>query len=446
MILARRRGLPIFWQTMILLISSLVVVQLISIALFLSLPPPRPDFNRLSDIADTLAGRAREHDRRERALAVEFRAKPPVPADGMASDPSFTAQLADRLDIDPARVRLFFEPEQRRYLLLDWGGRRDRVPIRRGEPLFFNTVIAAYDTGAGWRVVETPPRRTIARWQQRMLLVLGVGGLVLVPFAWFFARRITRPIRRFADAADRLGTDPLAPPVPEEGPAELRVAAHALNGMQQRLAAYLSERTAMIGAIAHDLRTPLARIAFRMEAAPDEVREKVQSDVDQMRAMIAATIGFVRGTAKAGERRPIELKPLLARIVAEEQEMGRRIALENGADAVVSGDAMALSRLFQNLIDNAAAYARRIEVELAVEDGRAIVRICDDGPGLAEHLLEKVFHPFERGDPSRNRETGGIGLGLTIARTITEDHGGRLTLRNRGGIGLEARVELPLAQ
>jgi signal transduction histidine kinase len=279
-----------------------------------------------------------------------------------------------------------------------------------------------------------------------MLLVLGVGGLVLVPFAWFFARRITRPIRRFADAADRLGTDPLAPPVPEEGPAELRVAAHALNGMQQRLAAYLSERTAMIGAIAHDLRTPLARIAFRMEAAPDEVREKVQSDVDQMRAMIAATIGFVRGTAKAGERRPIELKPLLARIVAEEQEMGRRIALENVADAVVSGDAMALSRLFQNLIDNAAAYARRIEVELAVEDGRAIVRICDDGPGLAEHLLEKVFHPFERGDPSRNRETGGIGLGLTIARTITEDHGGRLTLRNRGGIGLEARVELPLAQ
>jgi signal transduction histidine kinase len=392
MILARRRGLPIFWQTMILLISSLVVVQLISIALFLSLPPPRPDFNRLSDIADTLAGRAREHDRRERALAVEFRAKPPVPADGMASDPSFTAQLADRLDVDPARVRLFFEPEQRRYLLLDWGGRRDRVPIRRGEPLFFNTVIAAYDTGAGWRVVETPPRRTIARWQQRMLLVLGVGGLVLVPFAWFFARRITRPIRRFADAADRLGTDPLAPPVPEEGPAELRVAAHALNGMQQRLAAYLSERTAMIGAIAHDLRTPLARI------------------------------------------------------VAEEQEMGRRIALENGADAVVSGDAMALSRLFQNLIDNAAAYARRIEVDLAVEDGRAIVRICDDGPGLAEHLLEKVFHPFERGDPSRNRETGGIGLGLTIARTITEDHGGRLTLRNRGGIGLEARVELPLAQ
>lgn len=446
MILARPRGLPIFWQTLILLLSSLVAVQLVSVALFLSLPPPRPDFNRLSDIADTLAGRARENDHRERALMVELRRAPPAPDEGMISNPRFTGQLAAGLGVRPDRTRLYFEPDQRARYPRRHRHEENRVPMRRGEPLFFNTVVAAYDTGHGWRVVETPPRKHLAPWQRRMLLFLLVGGVVLVPFAWFFARRLTRPIRRFAEAADRLGTDPLAPPVPGEGPAELQVAAHALNRMQQRLAAYLSERTAMIGAIAHDLRTPLARIAFRIEAAPDEVRDKVQADIEQMREMIAATIGFVRGTTTAGERKPVDLKALIVRLVGEEEEMGRRIEIDGCTDAIVSGDAMALSRLFQNLIDNAAAYGHSIEVELAVEEGRAVVRICDDGPGLAEELLEKVFQPFERGDPSRSRDTGGIGLGLTIARTIAEDHGGRLTLSNRAGIGLEARVELPLAQ
>jgi len=440
----RARGLPIFWQTLLLLLASLIVSQIVSMALIFSLAPPRPDFNRLSDVAEVLAGRPPEREGRERALAVYMRAAPPRAGEGMTSEWRFTSRLADRIGVAPDRVRLYFEPDQRSGFPFDRRRHMGHVPMRRGEPIFFNTLVAALDTGDGWRVVQTPPRPAIGPWQRRAILWFALSALILLPFAWFFARRLTRPIRRFADAADRLGADPLAPPVPEEGPAELRVTAHALNRMQERLAAYVSERTAMIGAIAHDLRTPLARIAFRIEGAPEEMREKVQADIEQMRAMIAATIGFVRGTAEANERRPVDLSTLLETIVAQDREMGRTIELDAQGPIRVTGDAVALARLFQNLIDNGIAYAGAVEVRVAQEGGRAIVTIADKGPGLPEDMLEKMFQPFERGDPSRSRETGGVGLGLTIARKIAEDHGATLSLRNRPGGGIEARCVFPL--
>jgi signal transduction histidine kinase len=216
--------------------------------------------------------------------------------------------------------------------------------------------------------------------------------------------------------------------------------------MQERLADYVSERTAMIGAIAHDLRTPLARIAFRIEGAPDEMREKVQADIEQMRAMIAATIGFVRGSAHAAERRKLDLAALLETIVAQDRDMGRSIDFEGGAPYWIEGDPVALGRLFQNLIDNGLAYGGSVHISLAAEDGCVVVRVADEGPGLPEELLEKMFEPFERGDPSRNRTTGGVGLGLTIARKIAAEHGAVLTLHNRSGGGLEARCAFPVAQ
>src|SRR3546814_2205174 len=116
--------------------------------------------------------------------------------------------------------------------------------MRRGEPIFFNTVVAAVEIPGGWRIVRTPPRPLVAAWQKRMLLWFAISALALMPLAWCFARRLTRPIRRFAEAAERMGRDPLAPPVAEEGPTELRQPAHALNRMQERLGAYIAERTA----------------------------------------------------------------------------------------------------------------------------------------------------------------------------------------------------------
>ncbi|WP_157215529.1 ATP-binding protein [Flavisphingomonas formosensis] len=451
--MSRRRpgGFPIFWQTLLLLFASLAVSLIVATSQILFLPPPRPDFNRLGDVAEALIGQDRGdrgggerggRGERERGLIITTQRLAPVLADGMTSRPDFTARLADRMGVGTDRVRFFYEPDQRSSFPFSRLG-SDPVPMRRGEPIFFNTIVAAYDTGKGWRVAQTPPKPALSNWQKRTITWFALSSMLLLPAGWFFARRLTRPIRRFADAADRLGNDPFGPPVPVEGPAELRVTAHALNQMQQRLADYVRERTAMIGAIAHDLRTPLARIAFRIEAAPEGVREKVQADIEQMRAMVAATIGFVKGTTYVAERVPIDLADLIGRQIAVDREMGRPVHFAAQGRGHMLGDPVALARLFQNLFDNALSYGQEAEIALQETGGRIAVTVADRGPGLAEEELERMFQPFERGDPSRNRTTGGIGLGLTIARSIAADHGGTLTLANRPGGGLVARCELP---
>ncbi|OHT20474.1 ATP-binding protein [Edaphosphingomonas haloaromaticamans] len=443
--LPRPRGLPIFWQTLLLVLASLAASQIVTLAMFVVLDPPRPDFNRLGDVADALAGGRRERGDRERVLIVQDRRPMPVQAPGMTSDPAFTRRLADRLGRPEAQVRLFFEPDQRASFGNDRHRHGDRlVPMRRGEPLFFGTVTAAVERADGWRVVNTPPRPLIAAWQRRILLWFALSAIALLPLAWWFARRLTRPIRRFADAAERMGHDPLAPRVAEEGPAELRQTAHALNLMQERIAAYVAERTAMIGAIAHDLRTPLARIAFRIEAAPDDVRDKVQADIEQMRAMIAATIGFVRGSTSSNEIADVELGSLLEGLAHDEADMGRPVSVGRIDPVQVRGDRLALARLFQNLIDNGVTYGERVELSLVREGQEAVAIVADRGAGIDESQIDRLFQPFERGDPSRNRQTGGIGLGLTIARSIAREHGGTLILRNRAGGGLEAVCRLPV--
>jgi len=470
---ARGEGLSIFWQTLLLLLASIVVVFVVTTALFVWSPPPRPDFNSMSDIAEALSGRKMPRERswrvmvmpqeqgpgparlrpkrpdpderqRERRLSAVERPGPPLPDPEMVSSALFSERLASQIGVPVGDVRLFFEPDQGSNLPFRVRDDR-RVIVRRGEPLFFDTVVAGLRTESGvWRVVRTPPRAWIAPWQKRVLMLFAISVLAVIPFAWFFARALAKPIRRIADAADRMGANPQAPLIVEEGPAEIRVTAHALNQMQRRLSAYLTERTNMIGAIAHDLRTPLARIAFRIETAPDEMREKVQGDIEQMRAMIAATISFVRETVNVSRLDPVALDALLAALAADEREIGRPVDLGTLEPAVIAGDPMALRRLFQNLIDNGVAYGGGVEIFLARIGEVAEVRISDHGPGLPDRQLEAMFQPFERGEPSRNRATGGIGLGLSIARAIAQEHGGTLILANRAGGGLEAICRLPI--
>jgi signal transduction histidine kinase len=469
--LARGPGLSIFWQTLLLLLASIAVVFVVTVALFVWAPPPRPDFNSLSDIAEALSGRHIPRERpwrvliiphshvgpaplrlappdpeerqRERRLSVVQRPAPPAPDRDMVSSAAFTDRLASQMGVPVEDVRLYFEPDQRSNLPFRPHGDR-RVIVRRGEPLFFDTVVAGLRTDQGWRVVRTPPRAWLAPWQKRGLMLFAISLLAVIPFAWFFARALAKPIRRIADAADRMGANPQAPLIAEEGPAEIRVTAHALNRMQQRLSAYLTERTNMIGAIAHDLRTPLARIAFRIETAPDEMREKVQGDIEQMRAMIAATISFVRATGSVNRIEPVALDRLVADLAADEREIGRPVAMGRVEPVEVAGDPMALGRLFQNLVDNGVAYGGGVGIGISREGDDAVVRIADRGPGLPEPQLEAMFQPFERGEPSRNRATGGIGLGLSIARAIAQEHGGSLVLANRIGGGLEAICRLPI--
>lgn len=438
-----RRGLSLFAQTMLLLLLALLLTQAVSVAMILFRPPPRPDVHSLSEVGDALAGRARS---RPTDLLRIDRPAPPRPAGSeMVEDPRLTRLLAGALGKPLADVRLYYEADQSASFPFRRRHGDRGVMIRHGEPLFFRAVIGAVRDAAGWRVVRTPPRPFLGEWQRWTIAWFGLSTLLLVPVAWLFTRRLTRPMRRFVEAADHFGRDEPAPVLPVEGPAELRTMADALNRMQARIDDHIRERTSMIGAIAHDLRTPLARIAFRIESAPDAMRDKVQADVEQMRAMIADTIAFVRGANAPARPRPVDLAQVVERIAGDARETDRPVGFAGAAPVRVSGDALALERLIDNLVNNAIAFGGAAEIELAASDGRAELLVRDRGPGLSEAMLARAFEPFERGDPSRSRSTGGVGLGLTIARAIARTHGGTLTLANRAGGGLDARFAMPLA-
>ena len=199
----------------------------------------------------------------------------------------------------------------------------------------------------------------------------------------------------------------------------------------------------MVAAIAHDLRTPLARIAFRIEGAPEAVREPVHADIGEMTAMIATTLAYAKGVSTQAERLNVDVGALLVELRAAATDTGCRVDVATTGPLVVHGDAGALRRLFQNLLDNALAFGGEATVEATAARGDVVVQVMDRGPGLPEDMLERVFEPFRRNDPSRNRSTGGVGLGLTIARSLAQDHGGALTLANRAGGGLVATVRLP---
>ena len=226
----------------------------------------------------------------------------------------------------------------------------------------------------------------------------------------------------------------------------MRIAARALNAMQARIQEQLREREAMVAAIAHDLRTPLSRIAFRVEAASLSVSDSVQHDIEQMKAMITSTLDyFSEGQQPRGNER-IDLKQLLEGIIEGEQVIGHCASMScDQRSFFVNGDEVQLNRLFQNLVDNACKFGGVAEVSLYEENNNVIVSIADHGPGIDSDQIDEMFRPFSRGEPSRNSQTGGTGLGLSIARSIVEKYSGEIALSNRQGGGLLVTVKLPIA-
>ena len=295
-----------------------------------------------------------------------------------------------------------------------------------------------------WATVE-PPRGWIDPWQTRLLIALGITLLLLAPLVWLMARRLTRPIRQFAEAAERLGADPDAPPLTPSGPSEVRTAIGAFNDMQASIRDHMRQRTQTIAAIAHDLRTPLTRLRFRAEQAPHALRDKMAADVEEMDGLIGQAMAFVRGEVQTERRERLDLSELASACAEGFAETGAAVTFSGETRLRVEGDPAALRRAVANLIDNALKFGDAAQVQAARSGGHAILIVSDDGPGLPNEELETVFEPFQRGERSRNRQTGGAGLGLAVARQAARAAGGDVTLSNRPGGGLEAQLSLPLA-
>jgi signal transduction histidine kinase len=295
-----------------------------------------------------------------------------------------------------------------------------------------------------WLNLTIPLEAGESIWAPRFgfsFLVLAALALGLSVWA---VRRATGPLKTFAAAARNLGADASAPPLAEAGPSEVREAARAFNGMRERIRRFVEDRTRMVAAISHDLRTPITRLRLRAELMEDgPARAKMLADLDEMERMVSATLAFARDDAGPKERAPVDLAALLRGLVADGEARGLKAAYAGPPARVVTGDALALKRAFANLLENAWRYGGAARVALGGADGRAEVTIDDDGPGIPEAERDNVFRPFYRLEGSRSRETGGAGLGLALARSAILAHGGAIALADRPEGGLRVSVTLP---
>ena len=276
-------------------------------------------------------------------------------------------------------------------------------------------------------------------WQTLSLYLLLLVPIMLIAY------RAARPLRDLTRAARANPALRDAEPLEEEGPSDVRDLIAAFNAYRSRIATMLSDKDRMLGAVGHDLRTPLASLRVRVEQVEDDVlRDKMVASIEEMTAMLSDILALARSGAgtEAVERMP--LRELIGELAADYQERGKDVSVGAIADVAVLARPMLLKRALRNLADNALAYGQRGRLSVTAESGRAHIIVSDDGPGLTEEQIRTLVEPFARGEQSRNRATGGAGLGLSIARDIAEGEGGSLTLRNRSGGGLDAIIELPV--
>jgi len=278
------------------------------------------------------------------------------------------------------------------------------------------------------------------------LLPIFLVSLVLVAIlvAVLTARRLARPIRQFATASERLGVDLTAPPLAVRGPQELRATIRAFNRMQDRLRRFLEDRTQMLAAISHDLRAPLARLRLRAELVADgEQQRRMFDDLDIMNAMIDSTLTFARDDSRQEPRRLVDIGVLVGDICEDVADMGGQVSYVGARGVDASCRPTLVHWAVANLIDNAVKYGCVARVRIDRESDRVVIVVDDDGPGIPADEQERVFAPFYR-LAARDPGKAGVGLGLSVARTVAREHGGDVTLQNRASGGLSARIELPV--
>ena len=373
------------------------------------------------------------------------------------TDPRLTVTLVPRADdprgaLLPDNAAASFQAKLRQQLPGHTvHGYMLHVPVPRGErstpfDVGYRTrsVTLVQLKDGGWVRIDYLRPLRLAGWPYPLLVDIAVLLVAVILLSLIAVRWVTRPLSALSRAANELGRDLRRPPLAESGPAEVRHAAKAFNDMQTRLVRYIEDRTRLLTAISHDLKTPITRLRLRAELLEDEqLKDKFIRDLHDMEHMTNATLDFLRGLETSEAPQPMDLMALLESVQADAEETGQTVTLSGRVNAAFIGRPQALKRCLENLVGNAVRYGRRAEVSVQDDGCTVTIRVRDAGPGIPEDQLEKVFEPYYRLEDSRSREHGGSGLGLGIARNIAALHGGSLTLRNHSAGGLEAVLKLP---
>lgn len=323
--------------------------------------------------------------------------------------------------------------------------------FRRGK------LVDGASSGAPWRMAlelregaillanpPAPPPRLMFGPIGQSIFFIALSTALLAAWA---ASALTRPLRAFEESARRFGENIEARPLPEQGPREIRAAAGALNRMQARIRALINDRTRMLAALSHDLRTPLTRLRLRAEFVHDDgVKQSILGDIAQMQAMVDAALVYLREGTERSEKRRVDLASLLQAVCNDFSDVGHDVRYDGPDHLIVLGHFDSLHRAFSNIVDNGVRYAGTVRVISGAEGDHVRVDVADRGPGVADELREAMLEPFVRGDAARGMDaTSGFGLGLPIARSVIVAHGGSLTLADGTDGGLTVRILLPAA-
>ncbi|WP_312434011.1 ATP-binding protein [Janthinobacterium sp.] len=312
-----------------------------------------------------------------------------------------------------------------------WGGTCESLDVRMQD-------------GHMLRLLVLPPRQQPPFNEHNDWMTLLPFLISIAIIAFLVTRMTMRPLKQLAQAAKDLGNDINHPPLTLTGASEIRQASAAFNAMQARIRQHIFQRTQMLAAITHDLQTPLTRLRLRLEKVADsELYERLVGDLSAMQSMVKEGLDLARSMDSTEAMQALDLDSLLDSVVSDATDAGQNVTLDGHAGMALMGRPIAMRRCLVNLIDNAVKYGQYAQVTVERLTGSARIRIRDGGPGIAPDQLAKVFEPFYRIETSRSRESGGTGLGLTIARNIAEQHGATVLLSNHAEGGLEVTLVVP---
>ncbi|MBI1249935.1 MAG: HAMP domain-containing protein [Alphaproteobacteria bacterium] len=475
----RPDGFPIAAHIAVLIIVALIAAFVVSVAALAFLPTRPPDLARSDQVLDAFAAgyaRAALGETPDDAEGLRWRVIETPPPQRGAPPPArhLRRLVSDRLNISRDDIRvsgrglpgdMVMRVERRgpghgghgeHMVVRTW-----RIPAPPAPPappltqdgdapiaaplpprvfLLAGFEIAAKLPEGRWAVMRQSQRAEEFAWIVRGAVTIGLTLLVVTALALLFARRLAQPIRTFAETAQRIGVDPDYSPAKIEGPRELRVAASAVNAMQERLRKLIADRTETLAAVAHDMRTPLMRLSLSAENTDDETRAKLRKDIEEIEALVASFIAFARDDPTQEPRVRLDLSALVQALVDDRVELGQVVQLSADDRILIMGQPLGLRRMTANLIDNALKHGGNADVRVYLDGENAIIDVCDDGPGVPPERREDVFKPFVRLNETATR---GAGLGLPAARSIARAHGGDVVIVDREG-GACVRATLPL--